>query len=202
MITLYHCTGARSMRAVWTLEEMGLPYDLKVLPFPPRVFDKSYLAINPLGTIPYLIDGDVRMTESSGISLYLAERYGPTDLEVKAGERLRGAFLNWLFMSDATLTFPQTLVLRYRQLEPPERRLAQAADDYEKWFLGRTRAVDAALANTDYLCAERFTLADINVGYALHLAHTLGLGAKLSPTAQAYYARLQARPAFQRAAAV
>jgi glutathione S-transferase len=202
MITLYHCTGARSMRAVWTLEEIGQPYDLKVLPFPPRVFDKSYLAINPLGTIPYLIDGDVRMTESSGIALYLAERYGPTDLEVKAGDPARGAFLNWLFMSDATLTFPQTLVLRYRQLEPPERRLAQAADDYEKWFLARMRAVDAALTGADYLCAGRFTLADIAVGYALHLAQTLGLGEKLSPTAQAYYARLQQRPAFQKAAAM
>src|SRR5260370_25731932 len=49
------------------LEEMGLPYDLKMLPFPPRVFAKEYLALNPLGTIPLMIDGETRMTESSGI---------------------------------------------------------------------------------------------------------------------------------------
>jgi glutathione S-transferase len=200
MITLYHCAGARSMRPLWTLEEMGLAYELRMLPFPPRVFEKSFLSVNPLGTVPYLIDGDARMTESSGACLYLAERYGPTPLLVAPGEANRADFLNWLFMSDATLTFPQTLVLRYRQLEPPERRLAQAADDYEKWFLGRMRAVDARLANTDYLCADRFTLADIAIGYALHLAHTLGLGEKLSSTANGYYERLKARPAFQKAA--
>jgi glutathione S-transferase len=200
MITLYHCAGARSMRPLWTLEELGLPYELKTLPFPPRVFEKSFLSVNPLGTVPYLIDGEARMTESSGACLYLAERYGPTPLLVAPGEPDRADFLNWLFMSDATLTFPQTLVLRYRQLEPPERRLAQAADDYEKWFFGRMRAVDARLADHEFLCAGRFTLADIAVGYALHLAHTLGLGEKLSAPANGYYARLKARPAFGRAA--
>ena len=74
MITLYHCDGARSFRPLWMLEEMGLPYELKMLPFPPRVFAKEYLAINPLGTIPFMIDGDTKMTESSGICHYLGTR--------------------------------------------------------------------------------------------------------------------------------
>ena len=52
MITLYHCDAARSFRPLWMLEELGLPYELKMLPFPPRVFAKEYLALNPLGTIP------------------------------------------------------------------------------------------------------------------------------------------------------
>ena len=63
MITLYHCDGARSFRPLWMLEEMGLAYELKMLPFPPRVLAKEYLAINPLGTIPFMVDGDTRMTE-------------------------------------------------------------------------------------------------------------------------------------------
>ena len=49
MITLYHCDGARSFRPLWMLEEQGLAYELKMLPFPPRVFAKEYMAINPLG---------------------------------------------------------------------------------------------------------------------------------------------------------
>src|SRR4051794_35469867 len=57
MIILYHCHGARSFRPLWMLEEMGLPYELKMLPFPPRVLAKDYLGINPLGTIPFMIDG-------------------------------------------------------------------------------------------------------------------------------------------------
>ena len=144
MITLYHCHGARSFRPLWMLEEMGLPYELKMLPFPPRVFAKDYLALNPLGTIPLMIDGETRMTESSGICHYLGTRYGPTPLIVGLDEPAYGAFLNWMYFSDATLTFPQTLVLRYSQLEPEERRNPQVATDYAKWFLGRLRAVEAA----------------------------------------------------------
>jgi glutathione S-transferase len=113
MITLYHCHAARSFRPLWMLEELGLPYDLRMLPFPPRVFAKEYLALNPLGTIPLLMDGETRMTESSGICHYLGTRYGPTPLLVGADEPAFGAFLNWMYFSDATLTFPQTLVLRY-----------------------------------------------------------------------------------------
>jgi glutathione S-transferase len=143
MITLYHCDGARSFRPLWMLEELGLAYELKMLPFPPRVFAKDYLALNPLGTIPLMIDGDTGMTESSGICHYLGIKYGPTPLMVSPDEGAYGAFLNWMYFSDATLTFPQTLVLRYSQLEPEERRNPQVATDYAKWFLGRLRAVEA-----------------------------------------------------------
>src|SRR3954471_1682704 len=140
MITLYHCHAARSFRPLWMLEELALPYELKMLPFPPRVFAKEYLALNPLGTIPFMVDGETRMTESSGICHYLGVRHGPTPLTVRPEDPAYGAFLNWMYFSDATLTFPQTLVLRYSQLEPEERRNPQVAGDYAKWFLGRLRA--------------------------------------------------------------
>lgn len=67
MINLYHCVDARSFRVLWTLEEIGLPYELTVLPFPPRVLAPGYKKINPLGTIPLLLDGATRMTESVAI---------------------------------------------------------------------------------------------------------------------------------------
>ena len=70
-IKLYHCHGARSMRPLWTLEEMGLDYELITMPFPPRYLHREYLEINPLGTVPCMNDGDVHMTESAGISQYL-----------------------------------------------------------------------------------------------------------------------------------
>ena len=199
MITLYHCNAARSFRPLWMLEELGLPYDLKMLPFPPRVFAKDYLAINPLGTIPFMIDGDTRMSESSGICHYLGTRYGPTPLIVDRDEPDYGAFLNWMYFSDATLTFPQTLVLRYTQLEPEERRNPQVATDYAKWFFGRLRAVEAATARADTLCAGRFTAADIAVGYALRLAERIGLAKDFGPNVAAWWQRLQARDAYQRA---
>ena len=217
MITLYHCHAARSFRPLWMLEEMGLPYDLKMLPFPPRVFAKDYLAINPLGTIPLMLDGETRMTESSGICHYLGTRYGPTPLIVGLDEPAYGAFLNWMYFSDATLTFPQTLVLRYTQLEPEERRNPQVVTDYSKWFLGRLRAVEAAqkakgvtvtpqmgptaTAKAPTLCADRFTAADIVIGFALQLAETIGLAKDFGPNVAAYWQRLQTRDGYKRAVA-
>jgi glutathione S-transferase len=199
MIILYHCAAARSFRALWTLEELGLPYDLRMLPFPPRVLAKEYLALNPLGTIPLLLDGDTRMTESAAISQYLVTRYGPTPLAVGVDEPDYGAFLNWLHFGEATLTFPQTLVLRYTQLEPEERRNPQVAADYAKWFFGRLRGVEAAIASRDMLCGGRFTAADISVGYALLLAQSLGLSRDFTPGVAAYWQRLQQRGGFRRA---
>jgi glutathione S-transferase len=201
MIILYHCHAARSFRPLWMLEELGRSYDLKMLPFPPRVFAKEYLALNPLGTIPLMIDGETRMTESSGICHYLGTRYGPTPLIVGVDEPAYGAFLNWMYFSDATLTFPQTLVLRYTQLEPEERRNPQVAGDYAKWFFGRLRAVEAALGKAETLCADRFTAADIVVGYALRLAENIGLAKDFGANVAAYWRRLQARDGFQRAVA-
>jgi len=200
MITLYHCLSARSFRPLWTLEELGLDYELKMLPFPPRVFEKSYLSINPLGTIPAFFDGDMpRMTESAAICQYLVTRYGPTDLNVEVSDPAYGAFLNWLHFGEATLTFPQTLVLRYSQLEPEERRQPQVVEDYTKWFFGRLRAVDALLQEQPCMCGDRFTAADISVGYALMLATNLGLSGEFPEAVAAYWSRLQERDAYQRA---
>ena len=154
MITLYHCAAARSFRPLWTLEELGLPYELKMLPFPPRVLAKEYLALNPLGTVPLLLDGEVRMTESAAIAQYLVTRYGPTPLAVGVEEPDYGAFLNWLHFGEATLTFPQTLVLRYTGSNRKQRRNPQVAADYAKWFLGRLRGVEAAIVQSDTLCAR------------------------------------------------
>jgi glutathione S-transferase len=198
-IQLYHCTQARSMRPLWALEEMGLPYELHVMQFPPRVFHKEYKEINPLGTIPYMIDGEVTMTESAGICQYLADVHGPTPLGVTPEEKEYGSYLNWLHRSDATLTFPQTLVLRYSQLEPEERRQPQVVEDYKAWFLGRLRSVESGLEGRDFLCADRFTMADIAVGYALLLASNLGMAEEFTPNIKAYFARLSERPAYQRA---
>lgn len=198
-ITLYHCWSARSFRALWTLEELGLTYRLEVLPFPPRALKPEYLEVNPLGTIPYLIDGATRMTESAAICQYLVTRHGPSPLAVSVEEEGYGDFLNFLHQGEATLTFPQTLVLRYNQLEPQARRLPQAADDYARWFLARLRMIAARLETRDFLAADRFTAADISVGYALMLSHYTGLADYQPPAVARYWQRLQERAGFKAA---
>lgn len=199
-ITLYHCYMARSFRVLWALEELELDYKLELLPFPPRVLKRDYLEINPLGTVPFFMDGETRMTESAAIPHYLASKYGPTPLNVTSDEPGFGDFLNYLHFGEATLTFPQTLVLRYTRLEPPERRLPRAADDYARWFLARLRGVDKVLSKSDYVAAGRFTVADISVGFALLMTKYTGLTEYLPPRVSDYWARLQERKAFKSAA--
>jgi glutathione S-transferase len=196
---LYHCADARSLRPLWALEELGAEYELVNMAFPPRATYPGYLNINPLGTVPTFVDGEVTLTESTGICHYLGEKFAPTDLRVDPSEPAYGAYLNWMYRSDATLTFPQTIVLRYTRLEPKERRLPQAAEDYTVWYLSRLRSVEAALEDQEFLCAGRFTMADIAVHYALFLGETLGLAERYKPRSRDYLERLKARPAFRRA---
>jgi glutathione S-transferase len=200
-MTLYHCISARSFRPLWMLEELGLPYELKVLPFPPRLEAQPYLEVNALGTIPAFFDDETRMTESAAICQYLAARHSPGRLNVETDEPDFGAYLNYLHFGEATLTFPQTLILRYARFEPPERRLAQAAEDYTRWFLSRLRTLEPLLESREYLCAGRFTAADVSVGYALLLADDIGLKERFKPSTLAYWQRLQARDGFRRALA-
>ncbi|MDE0763062.1 MAG: glutathione S-transferase family protein [Cellvibrionales bacterium] len=199
VLKLWHCTGARSVRPLWTMEEMGLDYQLEVMQFPPRFMHTGYTEINPIGTVPFFTDEHVAMTESAGISQYLVDRYGPTELALTVDEPDYGLYLNWLHRSDATLTFPQTLVLRYSQLEPEERRLPQVVEDYSKWFFSRLRSLEIALDEREYLCADRFTIADVSVGYALYLAESLGLRDGFKAQTNAYYERIKVRPAFIKA---
>ncbi|CAN7746996.1 MULTISPECIES: glutathione S-transferase family protein [Duganella] len=196
---LYHSIAARSFRPLWMLEELGLAYELRVMAFPPRVHDRSYLDINPCGTVPAFFDGAVRMTESAAICQYLAERHPAARLNVALDEADYGAWLNDLHFGEATLTFPQTLVLRYGRFETPERLQPQVVEDYSRWFLSRLKTLTPRLEQADCLCAGRFTAADISVGYALLLAEQLGLHTAFTPAVAAYWQRLRQRPAFVRA---
>ena len=197
---LYHCADARSFRALWALEELGLDYKLTLMPFPPRFRFEGYREINPLGTVPALLVDGALMTESSAIPHFLASRFGPSDLAVAAEEPDYARYLNFLHMGEATLTFPQTIHLRYTRLEPPERRVTQAAEDYAQWFGSRLKNAESMM-HGDFAAAGRFTMADVSVGYAVMLALSIGLDAQVTPGMAAYLDRLSQREGFQRAKA-
>ncbi len=196
---LYHCKDARSLRPLWTLEEMELDYELINMEFPPRATYPGYLDLNPLGTVPTFYDGGQFMSESSGICHYIVSKYGPTEIALTPEEPQYGEYLNWLYMSDATLTFPQTLVLRYSTLEKEDRRIPQVVQDYSIWYLSRLRFVETTLADREFLLGERFTIADIAVGYALFLGTRLGLRDRYKPHCNRYLQTLTDRPAFKSA---
>ena len=196
--TLYTCARSRGLRDTWAAEEAGVGLDLKVLPFPPRFLAPEYLDINPLGTVPLLVDGDTRMTESCAIAHYLAVRGGRDDLVVGAEEADYGAYLDYTYHADATITFPQTVYMRFALFEK-DKGWAEAGEAYAKWFWKRLVKVEQRLEGREYLCAGRFTVADICVGYALVLAENVGLDDGVPDALKAYRERLTSRPAYQSA---
>jgi glutathione S-transferase len=194
---LYHCPDARSLRCLWAVEEAGVEVDLRMLKFPPRAFEPDYRAVNPLMTIPGWVEDGRLMTESAAICERIAEG---TPLEVRRGEADYWDYRNWLHRSDATLTFPLAIMIRYTRVEPEERRLAQAVADYKAFFGGRAKSIEAALADgREWLVADRFTIADIVIGYAAFLATTLGADDVLGEATTAWLARCTGRDGFQSA---
>jgi len=184
---------------MWTAEEIGVSYESEMMPFPPRFLHKEYMDVNILGTIPYLIDGDVEMTESVAMCQYLVDLYGPTDLKVAIDEPDYHHYLNWLAHSDATLTFPQTVVLRYTFQEVGV--ADQAAEGYRRWFVARLKLLEKSLDSREYLCSNRFTIADICVSYAIYLAKTLQIEEAFKPNIKRWTDMLFARDGFKRAVA-
>jgi glutathione S-transferase len=122
-------------------------------------------------------------------------------MNVETDEIDFGDYLNFLHFGEATLTFPQTLVLRYSRFEAAERRQPQIVEDYRRWFLSRLRTLNPLLESNEFMCAGRFTAADVSVGYALLLGKHIGLEAAYKPAIRSYWDRLQERDAFARALA-
>ena len=196
-IKIYSCNDSRGLRPMWTAEEMGVSYESEMMPFPPRFLHKEYMDVNILGTIPYLIDGEVEMTESVAMCQYLVEKYGPTDLKVNSDEADFHHYLNWLAHSDATLTFPQTVVLRYAFQEVGV--ADEAAKGYRRWFVARLKLLEKSLDTREFLCSDRFTIADICVSYAIYLAKSLQIEEAFKPNIKRWTDMLFERPCFLKA---
>lgn len=197
---LYTCARSRGLRATWAAEEVGADIDLRILPFPPRYLAPEFMALNPLGTVPLMVDGDTRLTESCAIAHYLATRDGYTPLAIAPGERDYGEYLDYTYHADATITFPQTVYMRFAIFEK-DKGWAEAGHAYAKWFHKRLVKVEQRLVGREFLCADRFTVADICVGYALILAESVGLDDGIPESLKDYRARLIERPAYRRALA-
>ncbi len=197
---LYTCARSRGLRATWAAEEAGVDIDLQILPFPPRYLAPEYLAINPLGTVPMLVDGTSRMTESCAIAHYLASKDGPSDLVIAPGEADYAEYCDFTYHADATITFPQTVYMRFVLFEK-DKGLQDAGHAYAKWYWKRLVKVEQRLEGREYLCGSRFTIADICVGYALILSDSVGLDEGVPESLKAYRERLTARAGYQRALA-
>ena len=198
MITLYFAPRTRAIRVRWLLEELGLPYELRRIPFRPPA--KGFAQDTPLGKFPVIEDGDMVMCESGAIVEYILERHGNGRLAPPIGSPLRGEFLQWVHFAEST-AFPPVGVIVWHTLYEGN------ADRFpEVMASARARAGDAMdfvarrLEGRPYLLGDEFSAADIMMGFTLFAARLLGVLDERHAVLQRYLGRLEERPAFRTAA--
>jgi glutathione S-transferase len=200
MLKIYHSQGARSLRVLWLCEEMGVPYETAEASF----FKPSdeFKAVNPLRTVPAMVDGDVRMIESVAMMIYIMSKYGPTDLEVKADEPGYASYLQFLLFGEAGVAAYGNPLVATRFMAPDDQKQNWTAGYLKKAIIKRLEFVGDCLGGKPYLAADRFTAADISVSYIVTGAKFAGIENEIPNGVKAYVDKLWQRPAFQRAAAV
>lgn len=203
MIELFHCGNARSFRVLWMLEEMKVPYSLRVLPYPPKQ-DAEFKKMNPTGTVPVLRNGETVIKESIAILLYLSTRRTEAKglhVDPDAPEYARWA--NWLVFGEASMTAAISVSLHYSdfyaELAPGNVAIPVVHEYYKDNLRASLTELERHIGAGPYILGNQFTAADISVGYNFGLMEAIGFDDLLSERLHQYWEQLQARQGYQRA---
>ena len=195
-LKLYHAVPSRASTAHWMLEEIGEPYEIELLDLKAGDQRKpEYLALNPMGKVPTLVDGSLIVSEVSAICCYLADAYPKASLAPPIGDARRGAYLKWLFFGPSCVE-PAITDRAFPRAEQPRRGMLGHGD-----FDTVMDVVAKAVANGPYLMGEQFTAADVVIGSGLRWGMMFNLLPKRAEFVD-YVQRLEKRPALQRATAL
>ena len=192
MMQLYWSPRSRSFTALWLMEETGKPYERVLTDISAGAQKKAdYLAINPMGKVPALKDGDATLAEAAAICAYVAERYPDAKLAPPVGDPLRAKYLYWLFFAPGCIEPAMVQVATKLEMSSIAAGWGEASRVFD--------VLDDALAKGPWILGETFSAADIAIGSALNFSVRLFKMVPSRPSFDAYIARCMARPAFQRA---
>lgn len=187
-ITFFHSPHTRSSSTFTLLEELGAPYELRVLNMKAgEQRQPAYLAINPLGKVPAILDGDTVVTEQVAIFIHLADRFPQAGLAPSLDDPQRGAYLRWLVYYAAC--FEPALVDRSMGREPAPHMSSPYGD-----FDAMLGVIDAQLQRAPWLLGDSMSAADILWGSALGWGIAYA-GVPRLPALVEYAERMAARPA-------
>ena len=199
---LYHSPQSRSVRPRWLLEEAGATYDLVSLNLEAQDQKRpEYLKLNPNGTVPTLVDGDLVLFESAAICQYLADKFTAARLAPPVGTPARGLYYQWIHYAMSAIEPPLITIFMHTIRRPEGERIPRLVEEARPQLAGALGVVERALAGRTFLVGEGFTAADVMVGSTLAWARMMGMITGDLPATAGYIDRLIARPAYQRAAA-
>lgn len=189
---LYWCPQTRSTRALWMLEEAGVAYELERVDIqkPERRNTDEFLEASPMGKVPALVDGEVRMSESAAICLYIGDRYGPGKLAPAIDDPARGKFLYWLMYTPAVIE--PSMSEKFNGVEPNRHRSGWG--DFELMI----ETLERGIADRTWILGDTFTAADVMLGSSVVFMRMFDM-LPASEALTAYADRCLARPAYQRA---
>jgi glutathione S-transferase len=191
---IYHREGTgRPVRVAWTLEELGVPYEVTRMD---REEGKGeeHRRRHPLGRVPVLEDGDQLLYESGAICMQLADTHPEAGLLPPVGTAERGVAYQWVCFAPAEIEPPLFEAWMYRERDP------ERATKARKRFDDAVAAVDDHLGGAEFLVGDRFTVADIMVATTFLFTGRAGFYEELPQGLKEYVGRLGERPAFGRAA--
>ena len=199
MIRLHHCHETRSMRVLWLLNELGVPFELVVHAFGKNLRNEDYLALSPAGRVPALeIDG-MTMFESGAMTEYLCEMFPAAGLGRLPGDPERAEWLTWLHFAETVSQHTAALTQQHVALYEDSMRspivMKLEAARLKKCYAAIEARLSGPEQARDYLLDTGFTAADIAVGQAVFMAtHFASLDD--FPATTAWFARITARPGF------
>lgn len=191
MLTLFHHPFSRAAGLVWTLEEVGQPYELRFVDLMAGKHKAPEItALNPMGKLPILKDGDVVVTEGAAIALYLGDRYSLGTLAPRPDDPRRGTYLRWSLFAPSVVEPGALAKISGWQFKP-----SQAGwGEYETML----RTMESALDGRDFILGDTFSIADCIFGGTLRYMLRFKM-IEERPVFAAYSERLAQRPALQRA---
>ena len=199
MLKLHFAPNSRAGRIVWLLEELGLDYEINKMKFHPSdLKSDAHRARHPLGRVPVLDDGDIRIWESGAIVEYVLERHKNGGLKPAVDDERYPAYLQWFHYCEGMVMPPVNTIVVQTVLLPPERRDETALGQAQRLLSRALAPVDEALAGKDYLIGD-FSAADIMLGHACFMSNRLGCVSDEMANLKAYVERIAARPHFQTA---
>lgn len=197
---LYYVPQTRAARARWMLEELELPYELHRVDNKNRENDRpAYRALQPLGHVPVLVDGDLTIYESAAIVAWLADRFPEKKLAPPVSDvKARAAYQQWMFFGMATLEPPIAQVWAHTRSRPEEKRIPMILEEQKARFADVATVVQREVASKPWILGDAFSAADVVVGGNVNWARGLKMLEEF-PVLKDYSKRLMERPAFQRA---
>ncbi len=195
-IVFYTNPMSRGRIVRWMLEEIGRPYETRVVEYGPAMKSAEYLAINPMGKVPAIRHGEIVVTEAAAICAYLADAFPEAELAPPPGDRLRGPYYRWLFFGAGPIEAAASNKALGFEV-PPDRRAMVGYGSLEDVL----NTLEGALTGREYLVGDRFTAADLYVGSQLWWGMQFGTLQK-RPVFETYVERIKARPAAKRANAL